>query len=264
MRRLRLCLVVLAALLVAPLLPGPAGAAERLVVFAAASTTEALGEALERFEAATGVPTVASFAASSTLATQIARGAPADLYVSADADWMDHLAAAGALRADTRRDLLGNRLVLVTAAGSDFACDPSAGCDLAAALGTGRLAIGDPAHVPAGRYARQALQSLGQWDAVAPKLAPAADVRGALALVARGETPAGIVYATDAALLDDVRVVAALPADSHAPVVYPVAVVADSTHPQAERLLGFLAGPEARAIFARHGFAVAAPPAPGG
>jgi molybdate transport system substrate-binding protein len=242
----------------------PATAAERLVVFAAASTTDAVSEILARFEAETGVPAVASFASSSTLAKQIEQGAPADLYLSANVRWMDYLAQRGAIRAATRVDLLGNALVVVTARGSGFACDPGAGCDLAQALGDGRLAVGDPDHVPAGLYAEQALRALGQWEAVEPKLARASDVRGALALVARGEVPAGIVYATDAALLPDVETVATLPAGTHDPIVYPAALVANGPHPQAGALLRFLVGSEARAIFARFGFAVVAAPAPAG
>ena len=233
---------------------------ERLTVFAAASTTDAVTEVLERFEAETGVAGVASFASSSTLARQIAAGAPADVYISANLSWMDHLDARKALRADSRLGLLGNRLVLVSAAGSGFDCDPGAGCDLAAALGDQRLAVGDPDHVPAGLYTKQALQALDQWESVAPKLAPTSDVRAALVLVARGETPAGIVYATDAALLPELRVVAALPAGSHDPIVYPAAVTAESAHPAAADFLRYLTGPEARAVFARHGFTVIAPP----
>jgi molybdate transport system substrate-binding protein len=242
----------------------PAAAAERLTVFAAASTTDAMAEILQRFEAETGVPAVASFASSSTLAKQIARGAPADIYVSANVRWMDYLENAGAIQADSRVDLLGNALVLVTARGSGFDCDPGAGCDLAAALGDGRLAVGDPDHVPAGLYAKQALIRLGQWPELEPNLARASDVRGALALVTRGETPAGIVYATDAALHEDVETVATLPADSHDPIVYPAARVADSDRPQAAALLRYLAGPQARDVFARYGFTVVAPPPPQG
>ncbi|OAB54965.1 hypothetical protein AY600_10215 [Phormidium willei BDU 130791] len=262
MARLLVRVALLALLLAVPLQHGVAG--ERLTVFAAASTTDALSELLAAFEAESGVATTASFAASSTLAKQIAAGAPADVYISANVAWMDHLERQGALRAGSRFDLLGNALVLITAAGSGFACDPGAGCDLAAALGEERLAVGDPDHVPAGIYAKQALTSLGQWDAVAPKLARASDVRAALALVARGETPAGLVYATDAARLDTVELVANLPAESHAPIRYPAAVTADSRHPAAAAFLRFLVGAPARGVFARHGFTLVAPPPPAG
>ncbi len=261
--RLLAILVALAALAM-PALAMPAQAAERLTVFAAASTTDAVSEVLARFTEATGAQAVASFAASSTLAKQIAAGAPADVVLSANVAWMDFLEEAAAIRPESRIDLLGNSLVLVTAEGSGFACDPAAGCDLAAALGGGRLAVGDPDHVPAGIYAKEALQSLGQWHDVESRLARASDVRAALALVARGETPAGIVYTTDAALFAGVEVAARLPADTHAPIVYPAAVVAASEHPAAADLMRFLAGPEARAIFVRHGFTVVAPPPPAG
>jgi molybdate transport system substrate-binding protein len=254
--------LLLALFLAALALPVQAG--ERLTIFAAASTADAVTEVLERYRAASGTEVVSSFASSSTLAKQIAAGAPADVYISANVSWMDFLEDEAAIRPGTRFDLLGNGLALVTAAGSGFNCDPGAGCDLAEALGEARLAVGDPDHVPAGLYAKQALQSLGQWDALEPKLARAADVRAALALVARNETPAGIVYATDAVLLDGVEVVAVLPADSHAPIVYPAAVAAGSEHPAAEDFLRFLRGAEARAVFARYGFTVIAPPTPAG
>ncbi|WP_119165447.1 molybdate ABC transporter substrate-binding protein [Algihabitans albus] len=259
---LRSLLALLVLTLASPGQITPAQASERLTVFAAASTTDAVAEVLEQFKAKTGVESVASFASSSTLAKQIEAGAPADLFISANVTWMDHLEARQAIRAETRVDLLGNSLVVVSSRDSDFICGSAAPCDLAAALQDERLAVGDPDHVPAGLYAKEALQSLGQWDDLEPKLAPTSDVRGALALVARGETPAGIVYQTDAALLSDVRVVSTLPVESHSPILYPVALTARSEHPAAPAFLRYLAGPQARAILIRHGFTVVAPPTP--
>ena len=240
---------------------GSLQAGERLTLFAAASTTDAMTEALEQFKAQTGIPGTASFASSSTLAKQIEAGAPADLFISANVKWMDHLETQEAIQPETRIDLLGNSLVLISSVESPFVCAPD-DCDLADALGNTRLAVGDPDHVPVGLYAKQALQNLGQWEALEQKLARTSDVRGALTLVARGETPAAIVYQTDAALLPEVRVVSTLPAESHGPILYPAALTAQSDHPAAAAFLRYLAGPQARAIFLRHGFTVVAPPMP--
>lgn len=238
---------------------GSLQAGERLTLFAAASTTDAMTEALEQFKARTGIPGTVSFASSSTLARQIEAGAPADLFVSANVKWMDHLEKREAIRPETRIDLLGNSLVVVSSVDSDFLCAPE-DCDLADALGTARLAVGDPDHVPVGLYAKEALQNLGQWESLERKLARTSDARGALTLVARGETPAGIVYRTDAALLPEVRVVSALPAQSHGPILYPAAMTTQSDHPAAAEFLRYLASPQARAIFLRHGFTVIGPP----
>ncbi len=236
--------------------PGGTSAADRapLTVFAAASLTDALGEVTRAFTAATGTPVRTSFAASSALARQIEAGAPADLYFSADREWMDHLESRGALRAGTRRDALGNRLVLIAPADSAIgALAITPHFALAAALGRGRLATGDPDAVPVGRYARQALERLGVWNEVADRLVRAEDVRSALAFVDRGEAPLGIVYATDAGIDRRVRIVGEFPADSHAPIVYPVALTARS-RPQAAALLAFIVSPAADAIFTRYGF----------
>lgn len=229
----------------------PAGAAE-VLVFAAASTATALDEAGALFAARGGDRVKAAYAASSTLAKQIELGAPAQIYLSADQRWMDYLAARKLLVADSRRDLLGNRLVVVTPA--DRPSVPLKLDGLAATLGGGRLALGDPDHVPAGLYARQALEKLGQWAAVEPRLARAESVRAALALVEHGEAPLGIVYATDAAESRKVRVAAEIPESLHEPILYPVALVAGGDTPAARAFLGFLQSPEARAVFARHGF----------
>jgi len=240
---------------VAMLVLGSGAARAELLVFAAASTTNAVEDVIAAFTAETGIGAVPSFASSSVLAKQIAQGAPAGVFISANPKWMDYLETAQAVRADSRRDLLGNRLVLVTPATSDAAPQITAGLPLADMLGDRRLALGDPSHVPAGIYAKQALLALGLWDAVAGKVAPANDVRGALALVARGETPFGIVYATDAAMSKKVRVAATFPADSHPPITYPVALTTRADA-DAEAFLDFLFTPQAEDIFRRYGFSL--------
>ena len=231
-----------------------ATAAERVVVFAAASTTEAVGALAERFSARTGTEVVPSFAASSALARQIESGAPADLFISADRRWMDHLAARGLIEPGSRCDLMRNRLVLIAPADSPMTLRIAVGFALAAALDGGRLAVGDPDHVPAGIYARQALEALGAWPSVADRLVRSADVRAALALVARGEAAAGIAYATDAGVSERVRVVGAFPAESHDPIVYPLARVAGADNPNAAAFYDFVVSAEGRALLAEHGF----------
>jgi len=216
------------------------------VVLAASSLQEALEEAGKAWAAEGHAAPVLSFAASSALARQVEQGAPADLFVSADEEWMDTLAGQNLLRADTRADLLSNRLVLVTRRGGTVRT--------LADLGDGHLALADPAAVPAGKYAKAALESLGQWAAVEGKVVPAENVRAALALVERGEAALGIVYATDAMASDAIEVLETFPAESHPPIRYPAAVLAGSTHPDAAAFLAFLGSDEARAIFARHGF----------
>lgn len=224
-----------------------------LTVFAAASLTDALGAVGRAWTARSGQPVRFSFAASGTAARQIAAGARADLFVSADAAWMDRLAADGRLVAGGRRDLLGGRLVLVAPVRSATRLAIRPGFPLAAALGEGRLAVGEPRAVPAGRYAQQALTRLGVWDQVSGRLAPAPDVRAALAYVARGEAPLGIVYESDAYAERGVRLVGVFPAASHAPIVYPAALLRGAG-PGAAAFYRFLAGAEARAIFRRYRF----------
>ena len=221
-----------------------------LTVFAAASMTDALGEIGRAYTRATGQPVRFSFASSATVARQIEAGAKADLFVSADSAWMDRLRP----RLAARRDLVGGRLVLVAPAASRLRLTIRPGFALAQALGArGRLAVGDPASVPAGRYAEEALTRLGAWGQVRARLAPAQDVRGALAFVARGEAPLGVVYESDAAAEPRVRVVGVFPAASHRPIVYPAAVVRGAGV-GAARFYRYLGGPEARAIFRRYRF----------
>jgi molybdate transport system substrate-binding protein len=234
-----------------PALLACSGASERErgpVVLAASSLQEAIEAAGEAWAAHGHAAPVLSFAASSALARQVERGAPADLFVSADEEWMDALDAQGLLRAETRIDLLANRLVLIR---------PRGGSALGLAdLAEGRLALADPDAVPAGKYARAALESLGQWEHVSAQVVPAENVRAALALVERGEAALGVVYATDARTTDAVHVVETLPQGSHPPIRYPAAILAGSAHPDAEAFLGFLGSDEARRIFARHGFGI--------
>lgn len=241
--------------------PGIAGDKPTVTVFAAASLTNALDEVVAGYNR-TGVATVrASYAGSSTLARQIESGAAADIFVSADEAWMDYLGQRGLIEPGSRHDLLGNQLVLVAPAASKaqvlLEAGPALAGQLAAALGSdGRLATGDPALVPAGRYAEAALRSLGAWDAVGDRLVGTENVRMALALVARGEAPLGIVYATDVAVEPAVRVVATFPPGSHPPIRYPVALVR-KPGPAAGGFLAYLRGPEATAVFRRYGFDVA-------
>src|SRR5688572_17413163 len=219
------------------------------VVLAASSLQGALEEVGEEWTTEGHVAPLLSFAASSALARQVEQGAPADLFVSADEEWMDTLAGQDLLRAGSRTDLLGNRLVLVTRKGGTVR--------RLADLGDGRLALADPAAVPAGKYARAALEALGQWQAVEGKVVPAENVRAALALVERGEAALGIVYATDALAADGVEVVETFPETSHPPIRYPAVVLAASRHPDAAGFRAFLASDEAWRIFARHGFGLA-------
>lgn len=237
---------------------GAATAAET-TVFAAASTTNAMQDVAAAFTQETGTVVTPSFASSSTLAKQIEQGAPAEVFVSANPKWMDYLEDAGLLVGDTRADLLGNALVLIAPADSPLDnVTVDASLDLAAFLAGGRVAVGDPDHVPAGQYARDALQNLGLWAVAEPALARGNDVRAALALVERGEVPLGIVYSTDAAISDGVKVVGTFPAGSHKPITYPVALVKDT--PAARDLLAFLGSPAAADIFARYGFRVSVAP----
>lgn len=233
--------------------------AEPVTIFAAASTGDAIGEIAEAYAATSGGSVRPVIAASSTLARQIAQGAPADLFLSASVQWMDFLEERHLVATDSRRPLLANRLVLIAPADSPLSLRLVPELPLSELLADGRLAIGDPAHVPAGIYARQALQALGLWDQVADRLAQAGNVRAALALVDRGEAAAGIVYETDAAISPRVRIVDAFPADATPDIVYPLAIVAGRDSPAVRAVYDFLTGDVAAAIFARHGFTRAHP-----
>jgi molybdate transport system substrate-binding protein len=229
---------------------------EPVTVLAAASLTDALIAVGDAYRAETGEAVRFSFASSSTLARQIEAGAPAAIFVSANEEWMDYLAERGLIEAETRVSPIGNALVLVAPAYSPMTeVAISSQLDLAGLLGEdGRLAVGDPAHVPAGQYAEAALRALALWDAVEPRLAPALDVRGAMALVERGEAPLGIVYATDAAVSSGVKVVGVFPPGSHPPIRYPFAILEGVRTPEAERFFAYMTGEEGLAIFERYGF----------
>ncbi|MEO8300334.1 MAG: molybdate ABC transporter substrate-binding protein [Rhizomicrobium sp.] len=235
------------------MLPAVAGAQPPapVTVFAAASLTDSLKSVADAYQARTGIKVTLSFGASSTLARQIEQGAQADLFMSADSDWMDYLQNKNLIA--RRKDLLGNRLVLVAAADARPVSRIAPRFDLAGALGNGRLALADPASVPAGKYARAALTSLGVWDRIAAKVAPAENVRVALEYVARGEAPYGIVYATDAKLAPTLRVAGMFPENSHPPIVYPTALT-KTARPGAKAFLDFLSSAQARAIFEKAGF----------
>jgi molybdate transport system substrate-binding protein len=224
-------------------------------VFAAASLKNALDDVGSAYSAAGGGPVRFSYAASSAIARQIEQGAPADVFVSADSDWMDYLEARKLIAPGSRRNLLTNHLALIAPADSTLRLKIAPGMPLAAALGDGRLAIAGP-EVPAGKYGRAALAGLGVFDSVKDRLAPAENVRAALAFVAQGATPLGIVYDTDARIEPRVKILGLFPDASHPPIVYPAALVAASRSPDAAAFLRFLAGPKAAPVFRRYGFEV--------
>jgi len=225
-----------------------------VTIYAAASLTSAL-EDLAKTAQGQNLQMRLSFGSSSTLAKQIAQGAPSDLYVSANVKWMDYLDAQDLIEPGTRTNLLGNTLVVIVPKGETFPMRPEKGFDFASAF-KGRLALGDPSHVPAGVYAKQALTSLGWWQSLVNRLAPAVDVRAALVYVERGECAAGVVYATDAAISDGVDVLATLPPHSHDPIVYPVAVMQGRHRPEVKKAMAFLQSKPATEIFRRYGFQV--------
>ncbi|GAB2710972.1 molybdate ABC transporter substrate-binding protein [Halomonas garicola] len=240
---------------------GVAGAAQAgtLHVAAAASMTDAMNDAIEAYTAEhEAVDIVPVYASSSTLARQIASGSPAEVYISANQKWMDWLEDEGVDVAQ-RVDLLQNRLALVAPAdeaGDDFT--PGESGELASLLDDGeRLAVGDPAHVPAGIYAKQAFEALGEWDALEPRLARASDVRSALALVERGETPAGVVYQTDARASNGVATLGLFPLETHDAIVYPAALIDSGDNDDAAAFRAWLEGSQAMSIFEEHGFASA-------
>jgi molybdate transport system substrate-binding protein len=225
----------------------------QLLVLAAASLTNVLGELSPAWEKSGGVPVKLSFAASSVLARQIEAGSNADVFISADQEWMDYLQARNLITKTSRVNLVGNRLVLIAPADSKLEFEIKPGFDLAGALAGGRLATGDPDTVPVGRYARSALTSLGVWDQVADRLVRADNVRGAMTFVSRGEVPLGIVYATDAQIDKKVRIVATFPDNTHAPITYPAAATV-SAGPDAAAFLAFLRSSDAAPVWKKFGF----------
>ena len=249
---------------VLPLLPGAAGAQTGAgpTVFAAAGLKNAMDDAGGQWGADGHPAPKLSFAASNVLEKQIEQGAPADLFFSADTDWMNAAEKAGLIENGTRVDLLGNEIVLVAPKDAAVSVDVRQGFDLDRALNGGRLAMGNVEAVPAGKYGKAALEKLGAWTGVRDHVAQAESVRAALAFVARGEAPLGLVYATDAAAEPKVKVVGTFPADSHPPIVYPVALTRDAHSPDAAGFLGFLRGPAAAEIFKRQGFTLLQKPVP--
>ena len=235
-----------------------------ITVFAAASTADVITEAATQFEAKTGTNVIASFDASSTLAKQIIAGAAVDVFLSADQKWMDEVAAAGSVQAGSRADLLANQLVMIVpkdeqAFDVEFSRDRAI---TAQAPHVRRIAIADPSHVPAGRYAKQAFESLGWWGAAEPLLVPALDVRAALRLVEIGEAELGIVYATDAMHSNGVMAIATIPSELHEPITYPIAACSPSA--AAAEFIAFLQSDDMRRVFEGAGFRVIAAAAPAG
>lgn len=245
----------------APIILVPAArAAETATVFAAASLKNALDNAGKAFTAKSGVEVKASYAASSALARQIESGAPADLFASADLEWMDYLGKKNLIRPESRVNLLGNRIVVIAPKDAGTAAVPFTAEGFAAALGSdGRLATGEVNSVPIGKYAKAAFETLGLWGGLQPRLAQADNVRAALLLVSRGEAPLGVVYESDAKSDPGVKVVGVFPADSHPPVVYPFAVTAEAKGEGAAKLLDFLKSAEARPFFEAQGFTILGP-----
>ena len=257
MTGLRSCLAALL-LVVCSVLPVVVARADdsTITVFAAASLKESMDEAATAFQRGTGQSLRVSYAASSALARQIEQGAPADVFVSADLEWMDYLQQRKLIDPATRGNLLGNALVLVAPkSGTARSTTLRKGSDLRPLLGAdGRIAVALTDSVPAGKYAKAAFTSLGMWPQLQTRLAEAENVRAALLLVARGEAPLGVVYASDAQAEPAVRVLATFPDDSHPPIIYPVARIAGSKQPQAAAFVAWLHTPVAQAIFRRHGF----------
>jgi len=226
--------------------------AQQPLVFAAASLKNALDEVAAMSPAK---PTI-SYGASSVLAKQIEAGAPAQVFISADLDWMDYLSGKSLIKADTRSNLLGNRIVLIAPKDKAQAVDIKPGFDLAKILGDGRLSMANVDSVPAGKYGKAALEKLGVWASVSSKIAQAENVRAALLLVSRGETPAGIVYQTDAAADPNVKIIGTFPEDTHPRIIYPIAITASATHPDAAGFLAYLKSSKASPLFEAQGFTV--------
>lgn len=248
-----------ASMLCMALISSPSFATEnqQVTVFAAASLTNVLDEIGQQYEKEHQTKVVFSYASSSTLAKQIANGAPADLFISASQKWMDYLADAKAIDVTSRKTLLKNTLVLIAEKNSPInEVVLNSDWDIKAALAGNRMAVGDPAHVPAGQYAKQALETLGLWQVADPLLARANNVRAALALVEQGEAPLGIVYSTDAKVAQKVKVVATFPASSYSPIEYPVALIKQDASTEAKSFNAYLQSQSAKEVFEKYGFGV--------
>jgi molybdate transport system substrate-binding protein len=244
------------AILLAVLLTPAAGRADPapIYVLAAATLKNALDSVVQQWQQEGGAPVTLVYGATPALAKQIENGAPSDLFFSADPDWMAYLDGRHLVRTETRRNILGNRLVLIAAAKSPLATTIAAGFPLLSLLGEGRLAMCDPAHDPAGRYGRASLESLGVWSSVADRIAIAENVRVAVTMVGRGEAPLAVVFTTDAVGNDSVKTLGSFPDDSHPPILYPASVTTASRHPDAVRFLNYLSSPSGKAVFARFGY----------
>ena len=251
------CLVALVVAIAFGLLAGQAAAQSHdVLVFAAASLKNALDDITAQYQRDTGKHVRVSLAASSTLAKQIENGAPADIFISADLDWMDYLAKRNLIKPGTRKNLLGNRLVLIAPKDSSVQVKIQPGFPLAKMLADGKLSMADTASVPCGKYGKASLEKLGVWPSVAGQVVQAENVRAALALVARKEAPLGIVYQTDVAAEPNVKVVGFFPEDTHPPIIYPVALIAESSNPDAAAFLAYLESPKAKLLFEKQGFTV--------
>jgi molybdate transport system substrate-binding protein len=257
----RSALFALALTLAAPgVLASAPAFADDVVVFAAASMKNALDDVVASYQEKTGKTVKVSYEASSTLAKQIEQAAPADIFLSADLDWMKYLADRKLIVPETQKTLLGNEIVLVAPKDSTASVTLAPNVDLLALLSAdGKLAMANTDSVPAGKYGKAALTKLGVWDAVAGRVVQADNVRAALAFVSRGEAPLGVVYATDANADKGVRVIGVFPADTHPPIVYPVALTASSTNPDAKDFLAYLESNAARPAYEKQGFTVVQP-----
>ena len=250
---LRFCAALLFALL-SPFGSGPEAQSGKVLVFAAASLKTALDDITAQWQRRTGKQAAISYGASSALAKQIEQGAPADVFISADLDWMDYLAQRQLIRPETRLNLLSNQLVLIAPKGTDLKVEVKPGFPLASLLGSGRIAMANTEAVPAGKYGKTALQALGVWEQVKGRIAQAENVRAALLLVSRGEAPLGIVYHSDAVSDPGVVTLGTFPQDTHPPIIYPVALTTASTRPDARAFLDELKSPQARPLFEKQGF----------
>jgi molybdate transport system substrate-binding protein len=250
-------LVGLAMIFAAP--SPPLGAQEKLTIFAAASLKNALDDVNAAWQADGGEPATISYAASSTLAKQIEQGGPADIFISADLDWMKYLSDKSLTKKDTEVQLLGNRIVLIGPKDSTVSVKIAPGFPLAELLGDGKLAMADVKSVPAGKYGKAALEALGVWASVEGKVAQSENVRAALKLVSSGEAPLGIVYQTDAAADPNVKVLDMFPENTHPPIVYPAAVIASSRNPGAGKFVKYLQSAKAKALFEKQGFTILVP-----
>jgi len=258
-RRSWLALLVAAGLTWTASVQSAAAQGKDVVIFAAASLKNALDDIAGQWQRETGKKVVISYAASNTLIKQIEQSAPADIFISADLDWMDYGQQKDLIKPDSRSNLLGNRLVLIAPKDSSVSANIQPGFDLAALLKGGRLAMGNVDAVPAGKYGKASLEKLGVWDSVKDKIAQAESVRAALLFVSRGEAPLGIVYQTDATADPSVKIVGTFPENTHPPIIYPVALTKESTNADAQAFLNYLRSPAARAAFERQGFAVLGP-----